>query len=154
MGQRDQLDSAVRGTLAEFFNQSRLARATELALSRRYDEAVVLLAPEGRSPANPKELDLLARIAAQRWRFAEAERLWLEASRLAPEGEAYRLAAAQAARSRQVWRQAKQMLWAVLIGVILAGLVLATIDLLTSNSAKPARPNPEKAAPANPAPKP
>ena len=82
----------VRGTLKECFEQIRFARAVELARSRRYLEAEGLLAPNGRVSSDPKELDLLARIAAQQRRFGQARRLWEAALRLAPNNSDYQRA--------------------------------------------------------------
>lgn len=139
MGQDDHTISAVRGILSGCFREIRLAQATELARSRRYLEATALLTPQGRLPGDAKELDLLARIAAQQRRFAEAERLWNDASKAAPEILAYRDAATSAARARANWLQLKQMVLAVAVALVLAGIILGTISLLSDSSAKPAR---------------
>jgi flagellar motor protein MotB len=45
------------------------------------------LAPRGELPENPDELDLLARMAVQQCRFAEAKRLWGEVLNKAPDHE-------------------------------------------------------------------
>src|SRR5947208_1678589 len=73
----DSLDEAkklVRAALKDYSEQLRFARAAELARSRRYLEAEGLLAPKGRVSADPQDLDLLARIAAQQRQYARARR--------------------------------------------------------------------------------
>src|ERR1039458_8662088 len=138
MGQHDHTITAVRGILSGCFQEMRLARATDLARSRRYLEATALLTPQGRLPADAKELDLLARIAAQQRRFADAERLWNDASRVAPETTAYREAASRAARAQKNWIQIKQTFFAVVVALVLAGIILAAISFLTGRSHQPA----------------
>jgi len=152
MGQHDQTISAVRGILAECFQKMRLARATELARSRRYLEATALLTPQGRLPADAKELDLLARIAAQQRRFADAERLWNDASRVAPETTAYREAATRAARARQDWIQIKQTFFAIVVAFVLAGIMLAASSFFSGGSHKPASATKGSATPSSPVP--
>jgi len=66
----------TRSIIKECFEQMRFARAAELARSRRYLEATMVLSPNGRLPIEPRELDLLARIAAQQKQFDQAGRLW------------------------------------------------------------------------------
>lgn len=149
MGQDDQTISAVRGILSGCFQEIRLARATELARSRRYLEATALLTPQGRLPGDDKELDLLARIAAQQRRFAEAERLWNDASKAAPQNLAYREAATRAARARINWLQVKQTVLAVAVALALSGIILGTISFLTDHSGKPGRATTGPAAPAS-----
>jgi hypothetical protein len=152
MEQHDHTISEVRGILSECFQEMRLARATELACSRRYLEATALLTPQGRLPADAKELDLLARIAAQQRRFVDAERLWNDASRVAPENTTYRETATRAARARQNWIQIKQTVFAVVVALVLAGIILGTISLLTGRSHKPASATTGPATPAGPVP--
>jgi len=60
----------ARATLDAYFVKIRLARATELALSKRFAEAEAVLSPNGELTDNPSELDLLARIAAQQEQLA------------------------------------------------------------------------------------
>jgi tetratricopeptide (TPR) repeat protein len=54
----------------------RYAHAAELARTGNYLEAEALLTPNGRVPDSSRELDLLARMAAQQERFDDAARLW------------------------------------------------------------------------------
>lgn len=115
----------------------RLARATELARSRRYLEATALLTGQGQLPVDVKELDLLARIAAQQRRFVDAERLWKDASRAAPENTSYREAATSAARARQNWIQIKQAIFAVVVALVLASIILGAISFLSGRKSKP-----------------
>ena len=66
----------VRAALEECLAQIRLARATELAQLRKFVEAEGVLSPNGELPDNPRELDLLARIAVHRGELPQARRLW------------------------------------------------------------------------------
>lgn len=90
MEEREKWVVELRGTLKECFDQIRVARAVELARSRRYLEAEGLLSPNGRLPSDPRELDLLARIAAQQKQYRRAEDLWKKALAKAPDREAFR----------------------------------------------------------------
>ena len=72
------------------FAQIRLARATELAQSERFLEAEAVLMPNGELPDNPRELDLLARIAARQGSFENARRLWNKALQYEPDNENYK----------------------------------------------------------------
>jgi tetratricopeptide (TPR) repeat protein len=87
--QEQQLSEQARATLDDYFVKIRLARATELAQSRRFIEAEAVLLPNGELTNNPSELDLLARIAAQQEQFAKARRLWEAALQKSPENEEY-----------------------------------------------------------------
>ena len=89
MEEREKWAIELRGTLKECFDQIRLARAVELARSRRYIEAEGLLSPNGRLPSDPRELDLLARIAAQQRQYRRAEDLWRKAVSKAPDRGAF-----------------------------------------------------------------
>ena len=139
MGPPDQAIFAVKDILSGCFQEMRFARATELARTRQYLEATALLMPNGRQPSHPKELDLLARIAAQQRRFSDAEKLWNDASKLAPENNAYRNAARQAAKARQTWMQIKQTAFAVIAALVLSGLILAAITFFSGGSQQPGR---------------
>jgi hypothetical protein len=110
-------------------------------------EAKALLVPTGRLPTDARELDLLARIAANQRRFFEAEQLWNDASKISPGNEVYRSAARNAAKARQTWSQIKQTAFAVVIALVLAALILAAINIFTGGKRKPA---PAIAAPAKP----
>ncbi|MBV9489340.1 MAG: hypothetical protein JO069_06400 [Verrucomicrobia bacterium] len=87
--------------LADWFRQARFARAAELARSRRYGEATAVLSPNGKLPNDPKELDLLARIAAHQKRFDQAGRLWEIALRRSPGNEVYKQAIQRVARAKR-----------------------------------------------------
>jgi len=73
---------STRNVLAQVFSEIRLARATELAQSERFAEAEAVLREGGYDPANARELDLLARMAAQQGHFDEARRHWNKALQL------------------------------------------------------------------------
>jgi type VI secretion system protein ImpK len=149
MGEPDHTAVVIKGVLSECFNDMRLARATDLARTRRYLEAKTLLTPAGRPPTDPRELDLLARIAANQRRFLEAEQLWNEASKISPGNEAYRLAARHAAKARFSWLQLKQAAFAVVIALALAAIILAAINFLSGGSRKPAAPTTGPTQPAS-----
>src|ERR1039458_10372687 len=84
----------ARNALEKCFAQIRLARATELAQSKRFLEAESLLSPNGELPASLGELDLLARVAVQQRRFARARRLWQMILVTEPTNEAAKIALA------------------------------------------------------------
>jgi len=83
------LPPEARTALEKCFAQIRLARATELAQSKRFLEAEAVLLPNGELPDDPRELDLLARIAAQQEQFSKARRLWEAALQKLPADEEY-----------------------------------------------------------------
>jgi tetratricopeptide (TPR) repeat protein len=87
--QEQQLPTQARTALEKCFAQIRLARATELAQSKRFLEAEALLSPHGEIPESPRELDLLARMAAQQEQFSKARRLWEAALEKSPADEEY-----------------------------------------------------------------
>lgn len=82
--QDQQLPPQARAALDDCFARIRLARATELAQSKRFAEAEAVLSPNGELTDNPSELDLLARIAAQQEQFGKARRLWEAALHASP----------------------------------------------------------------------
>ncbi|HKW29968.1 MAG TPA: hypothetical protein VJT54_11565 [Verrucomicrobiae bacterium] len=87
--QDNQLPTQTRAALEKCLAQIRLVRATDLAQSRRFLEAESLMAPNGELPDDPRELDLLARIAAKQEQFAEARRLWEAALQKSPANVEY-----------------------------------------------------------------
>ena len=87
--QEQQLPTQARTALEKCFAQIRLARATELAQSKRFLEAEAVLVCNGELPNNPRELDLLARMAAQQEQFSKAWRLWEAALQKSPADEEY-----------------------------------------------------------------
>jgi len=87
--QEQQLSEQARAALDDCFAKIRLARATELAQSKRFIEAEAILSPNGKLSDNPCELDLLARIAAQQEQFAKARCLWENALKKSPENADY-----------------------------------------------------------------
>lgn len=84
-----QLPTEARTALEKCFAQIRLARATELGQWGRFLEAEAVLVKNGELPDDPRELDLLARIAAQQEQFAKARRLWQAALEKSPADEEY-----------------------------------------------------------------
>ena len=111
----------VNEALKEFVDQVRFARAVELAHSRRFLEAEGLLSPNGRESSEPKELDLLARIAAQQKQFARARRLWESALTQPPENADYKRAIERTREAEQF--QAKMHKVAMIVVATLAVLV-------------------------------
>lgn len=100
MHQEQKWAAQIRGTLTEYFDQIRFARAAELAQSGRYLEAEALLSPKGELPSNPKEIDLLARIAALQRDYDRAEELWKKALAISPGRESFPEALAALERVR------------------------------------------------------
>ena len=84
------LPTEARSALQICFAQIRLGRATELAQSGRFLEAEAVLMPSGELPDEPRELDLLARIAARQGRFNDARRRWNIAIEKQPDNPIYR----------------------------------------------------------------
>jgi hypothetical protein len=82
--QDNQFPAQTRDALEKCLVQIRLLRAIELAQSRRFLESERLMSPNGELPDDPRELDLLARIAAKQEQFAKARRLWETALQKSP----------------------------------------------------------------------
>ena len=68
--------SQLHQTLENHFKELRFARAAELARSGRFLEAEGLLSLGGQESSDPKELDLLARMAALQHQYDRARHLW------------------------------------------------------------------------------
>ena len=77
-------------SLNECLDHIRHAHASELARSGNYPEAEAILLPDTRLPESPRDLDLLARMAAQQARFEDAARYWKAALERAPENAVYK----------------------------------------------------------------
>jgi len=71
------------------FANIRLARATDLAQLNRFLEAEAVLSPKGVLSDDPRELDLLARIAAKQEQFGKARQLWEAALQKSPGNEEF-----------------------------------------------------------------
>ena len=112
--QEQQLSEQARATLDAYFVKIRLARATELALSKRFAEAEAVLSPNGELTDNPSELDLLARIAAQQEHFGKARRLWEAALHASPAEVEY----SQCLERARKWEQTSGILDRVLNYVV------------------------------------
>ena len=140
MTSNSQAMAKARDVLGQCFKDMRFARASELARAKEYDEAVAVLATNGRLPIDPNELNLLAKIAAQRGRYLEAEKLWEDAIKLAPDNEAFKAAAQQAVRARHLRGQAKQAAIAVGLAVVVGLLAVFATELvqLSKNPQPPA----------------
>lgn len=80
---------STRNVLQQVFGEIRLARATELAQSERFDEAEAVLREGGYEPETAGELDLLARMAALQGNFDKARRLWNRALQLEPQNATF-----------------------------------------------------------------
>ncbi len=121
MNAKETATTQVNEALKEFFDQVRFSRAVELAHSRRYLEAEGLLSPNGRESSEPKELDLLARIAAQQKQYARARRLWESALKQSPENADYQRAIQRTREAEQF--QAKLRKVAMIVVATLAVIV-------------------------------
>ncbi len=108
--------------LKECFDQMRFARAAELARSRRYLEAKHILSPNGKMPSEPRELDLLARIAAKQKQFDHARTLWEQALRRVPENGDFRRAIEHVGSAKRA-RQFRQTIALVIITAIAAAIM-------------------------------
>jgi hypothetical protein len=115
--------------LLRFRQSLLLAQATELARSGRLIEAEALLT-NGRKPASAKELDLLARIAAQTRRYDQSERWWKAAAELDADNGAYQEGIRAVAEERTKWARLRRIsLWVTvgataLLMALICGLVL------------------------------
>jgi Tetratricopeptide repeat len=87
--EQEQWKREARAALDEHFTQVRFLRATDLARSGRYLEAESLLTRNGQPCQTPRELDLLARVAAHQGRFEDARRLWQTALQREPQSVTY-----------------------------------------------------------------
>jgi tetratricopeptide (TPR) repeat protein len=155
--QEDNLAQQTRRTLGECFDQIRLARATELAQSRRFLEAESLLSPNGRLPESARELDLLARIAAQQKRFREARRLWETALQKTPGDNGYQDAIKQIERAERANELCRKVLLACVAVLFIATLVFLTFKFWPWHSrgtAKQQIPHVQQALPSQPQQKP
>ena len=112
--QDQQLPQQARAALDDCFARIRLARATELAQSKRFAEAEAVLSPNGELTDNPSELDLLARIAAQQEQFGKARRLWEAALHASPADVEY----SQCLERARKWEQTSGILDRVLNYVV------------------------------------
>jgi hypothetical protein len=133
------LPQQVQVTLEECFDEIRFARAVDLARSRRFMEAEALMSARGELPQRPRDLDLLARIAAQQKQFEKARRCWELARENDPQNHAYddglrAIAIAETALAR--WKKV------AIIGVSVAALV--TVIMLAGHYWPWARPSPPK----------
>jgi type VI secretion system protein ImpK len=126
MPEKDKWALQTLSILTEYFRQIRFARAAELARSRRYLEATVVLSPNGGLPTEPTELDLLARIAAQQKRFDQAARLWEAALQRSPDNETYKRAIQRTIAAKQNRRRI-QLIAANLISAILAAMLVLAV---------------------------
>jgi tetratricopeptide (TPR) repeat protein len=115
----------TRSIIKECFGQIRFARAAELARSRQYLEATMVLSPNGRLPIEPRELDLLARIAAQQKQFDQAARLWEVALQRSPDNETYKRAIQRAVAAKREGRLRQMIVLNLISAVLEAALVLA-----------------------------
>lgn len=88
--QEQSLRAEARSVIEKFFDDIRLARATELAQLDKFAEAEAVLMNNGVLPDNARELDLLARIAARQARFEQARQLWMKALQLEPTNPLYK----------------------------------------------------------------
>jgi tetratricopeptide (TPR) repeat protein len=137
MQQEPKWAAQIRSTLSDYFAQVRFARAAELARSCRYLEAEALLSPGGELPCDPKEIDLLARIAALQKDYNRAEELWQKALAISPGRESFpeALAALERVRGQKEVQRAfyrelrKGFLFLLLLAAVTALAVALTSGL-------------------------
>jgi hypothetical protein len=131
-----QARSCALDALVRFTEQLHVARATELARSGRLLEAEALLTSDG-GPRSGQEMDLLARIAAQRSKFEHAAAWWQAAQEKDPSNADYRQGLeALADEARKQVRNQKGLLWASAALTTILMLVM-TVLLWTRPSAPP-----------------
>jgi tetratricopeptide (TPR) repeat protein len=90
MNSQQDLFQKTTTALDQCLAEVRFARAAELGRAGQYDDAEALLSKDGLPPEAPRELDLLARIAAQQGRLERARRLWETALQNDPQNQIYR----------------------------------------------------------------
>lgn len=129
MSEEETFPQQAHDAIEKCFAQIRLARATELAQSKRFLEAEVVLMPNGELPNNPRELDLLARIAARQGSFADARRLWNRALQSEPENEIYKQCLACLTPARRIPRLIERSL-DTLLPILVWGMVALSIGAL------------------------
>ena len=127
--QEQQLPTQARTALEKCFAQIRLARATELAQSERFFEAAAVLMPNAEYPDNPRELDLLARIAARQGSFEDARRLWNKALQYEPDNENYKHCLACLTPARRIPRLIERSL-DTLLPILVWGTVALSIGAI------------------------
>lgn len=146
------------------FEQIRFARAAELARSSRYLEAEGLLAPNGREPSDPKQLDLLARISAQQRQYERARRLWETALQQSPGNADYERAIERTKDAERFQAMLRKGAMIALVCLAVSALVIgvwrfvyrpspSSVDVKKQASSSSATPQPALATP-QPAPPP
>jgi tetratricopeptide (TPR) repeat protein len=129
MSEEEKFPQQARDAIEKCFAQIRLAHATELAQSERFLEAEAVLMPNGEHPDLPRELDLLARIAARQGKFDVARRLWTRALQNEPENEIYKQCLSCLTPARRIPRLIERLLDA-LLPVLVWGMVALSIGAL------------------------
>jgi hypothetical protein len=147
MEERKKWAAETLGILTEYLRQTRFAHAAELAQSRRYLEARLVLSPNGRLPTEPRELDLLARIAVRQKKYDQAGRLWEFALRYSPDDETYKRAIQGIIAAKRDRERYRLVLVNVLAAALAAGIALAVLQFgpwhrLASESRKQSPPTP------------
>jgi tetratricopeptide (TPR) repeat protein len=130
--EQEKLPPEARTALEKCFAQIRLARATELAQSKRFLEAEAVLLPNGELPDDPRELDLLARIAAQKEQFSKARSLWEAALQKLPADEEYIRCVELARKKERIYELTdKVLIYVVCVIVVfsIAAIVYAFMPL-------------------------
>ena len=114
--------------MLRFFEELRLARATELAQSGRWLEAEALLT-NSREPESAREMDLLARIAAQTRRYERAGIWWTAAHQKDPANGDYPKCIEALAKDlkKKVWIQKGLMGTCLALTAILAALICSLL---------------------------
>jgi tetratricopeptide (TPR) repeat protein len=125
-------------SIDECLNQIRYARAAELARTGSYLEAEALLTPNGRLPDTSRELDLLARIAAQQERFDDAARLWNAALKTEPDNLTYKEALQRLSDLRAEDQTPPPSHSSTLAWCVATGAILMLIAMFISTHREPA----------------
>lgn len=133
----DQSQTAVSRIVERFEDRLRLARAMEMASSKRLLEAEALLCPGGMMPQSADGLDLLARIYVQQGRFDLARRRWEEALKLGGrQVEFENCLKVLDAYTGQVFRR-RLMIWKITLVLLIATLLICVGVHLNLLSAQP-----------------
>jgi type VI secretion system protein ImpK len=122
--EQEQMRQETQAALDECFDQIRFARATELARAGKYPEAESLLSPPGQPAQVPRDLDLLARMAAQQGRYADARRFWEAALKIEPENNAYALCLEHLDQAKQGAKSGDPLPNFLIVAAIVFGLAV------------------------------
>lgn len=90
MSTKNEAFDKIRDILSEYSAEMNFAMASEYARRCEYSQAETLLLPHGKIPDSTRELDLLARISANKGSFTTAIKFWSLALEKEPDNQAFK----------------------------------------------------------------